>query len=133
MKRHTISKKIRFEVLNRDKFTCQYCGRTVEDNAKLEIDHIIPVSKGGTNHINNLKTSCFECNRGKRALLNWKQINKHTKLSPEVFEAIKNTDWKIYADNDSKYKRATGFCKATGMTLDEAYKFSEQFENLEEG
>ena len=33
----------------------------------LEVDHIHPVSKDGTNRIDNLITSCFECNRGKGA------------------------------------------------------------------
>jgi hypothetical protein len=33
----------------------------------LEVDHIHPVSKGGTDDSMNLITSCFDCNRGKRA------------------------------------------------------------------
>lgn len=63
-KRKSISKKIRFEVFKRDKFICQYCGRQ-SPNVILEIDHIEPVSKGGTNDILNLITSCKDCNRGK--------------------------------------------------------------------
>jgi 5-methylcytosine-specific restriction endonuclease McrA len=59
-----ISKSLRFEVFKRDSFTCQYCGRQTPQ-VILEIDHIIPKSKGGTDHINNLVTSCFDCNRGK--------------------------------------------------------------------
>ena len=62
--RKSISKKIRFEVFKRDKFTCQYCGRSAPD-VILEVDHVIPVSKGGGNDIMNLITSCRECNRGK--------------------------------------------------------------------
>lgn len=62
--RKSISKKLRFEVFKRDSFTCQYCGRMAPD-VVLEIDHINPVSKGGTNDILNLVTSCTECNRGK--------------------------------------------------------------------
>lgn len=63
-KRKNISKTVRFEVFKRDSFTCQYCGKNAPD-AVLEIDHIIPVSKGGDNDISNLITSCFDCNRGK--------------------------------------------------------------------
>lgn len=63
-KRKSLSKKIRFEVFKRDSFTCQYCGRKAPD-VILEIDHIEPVSKGGTNDILNLVTSCSDCNRGK--------------------------------------------------------------------
>jgi 5-methylcytosine-specific restriction endonuclease McrA len=67
-KRIPISKQLRFEVFKRDKFTCQYCGRSAPD-AILNVDHIIPVSQGGTNDIMNLITSCFDCNNGKRAKL----------------------------------------------------------------
>lgn len=62
--RKSLSKRIRFEVLKRDKFTCQYCGKSAPD-VVLEIDHIKPVSKGGKNDIMNLITSCKDCNRGK--------------------------------------------------------------------
>jgi len=59
-----ITKKIRFEVFKRDNFTCRYCGRKTPE-VILEVDHIIPVSKGGTDDFENLITACFECNRGK--------------------------------------------------------------------
>lgn len=52
-------------VLERDNYTCQMCGRTRYDGVKLEVDHIIPVAKGGSDNINNLQTLCFDCNRGK--------------------------------------------------------------------
>jgi len=64
--RKAISKKIRFEIFKRDKFTCQFCGNSAP-NSILEIDHLNPVSKGGDNSILNLITSCYECNRGKSA------------------------------------------------------------------
>lgn len=64
MSRKPIPKSVRFEVFKRDKFTCQYCGQSAP-NVVLEIDHIKPVSKGGTNDIMNLVTSCKDCNRGK--------------------------------------------------------------------
>jgi hypothetical protein len=63
--RKQISKKTRFEVFKRDKFTCQYCGEAAP-NVILHVDHIHPVSKGGINNILNLITSCAECNLGKR-------------------------------------------------------------------
>lgn len=64
MARKSIPKRMRFEVLKRDKFTCQYCGRQAPD-VVLNIDHIKPVSKGGKNELTNLITSCFDCNSGK--------------------------------------------------------------------
>lgn len=66
-KRKNISKKVRFEVFKRDSFTCQYCGSKPTDDAVLHIDHIHPVSKGGSNDIINLVTSCEGCNLGKGA------------------------------------------------------------------
>ena len=67
-KRKAISKKVRFEVFKRDKFTCNYCGRSpVQDEVILEVDHITPVELGGNKHMLNLVTSCFDCKRGKEA------------------------------------------------------------------
>ncbi len=63
--RKSITKKNRFEVFKRDSFTCQYCGSMAPD-VILEIDHINPVSKGGTNEMMNLVTSCKDCNSGKK-------------------------------------------------------------------
>ena len=63
-KREYISPKIRFDILKRDKKTCQYCGREAPE-VILEVDHIKPVSKGGTDDSSNLTTSCRDCNRGK--------------------------------------------------------------------
>jgi len=65
-KRKAIPKSVRFEVFKRDSFTCQYCGRAAPD-VILELDHILPVSKGGENDITNLITSCKACIQGKGA------------------------------------------------------------------
>jgi len=63
--RVSLSKKIRFNIFKRDCFKCRYCGRTVGPDLMLEVDHVVPVSKGGTNDPINLVTACFDCNRGK--------------------------------------------------------------------
>lgn len=69
--RTSISPKLRFEVFKRDSFTCQYCGRKAPDvlleirYLKLEVDHIEPKSKDGSNDLLNLITACQECNVGK--------------------------------------------------------------------
>lgn len=60
----TINAKLRFEVFKRDDFKCQYCGASAPD-VPLHVDHVNPVSKGGTNKIDNLITSCELCNLGK--------------------------------------------------------------------
>lgn len=66
MGRKQIPKSVRFEVLKRDSFTCQYCGKSAP-NVVLNVDHIKPVSKNGSNDIINLVTSCTDCNFGKGA------------------------------------------------------------------
>lgn len=65
--RKPISKKLRFEIFKRDGFSCKYCNAK-PPNVSLEIDHIVPVSKGGNNSQDNLITACFDCNRGKSAI-----------------------------------------------------------------
>lgn len=63
--RRGISVSLRFKILQRDHFLCQYCGQR-PPAVTLEIDHILPVVLGGSNAEDNLITSCHECNRGKR-------------------------------------------------------------------
>jgi hypothetical protein len=63
-RRTGLSVRVRFEAFKRDRFTCQYCGKHPPD-VLLEADHILPVSAGGADTIENLVTACQECNRGK--------------------------------------------------------------------
>ena len=58
---------LRYNILRRDGFRCRLCGRTAQDGVKLEVDHIIPISRGGKTTYDNLQTLCKECNRGKGA------------------------------------------------------------------
>lgn len=67
-KRKAISKRTRFEVFKRDKFSCQYCGSMVPD-VVLQIEHVIPVAHGGGNDILNLVAACEACNSGKGSRL----------------------------------------------------------------
>ena len=64
--RKPLSKKTRFEVFKRDGFSCQYCGEH-PPKVILHVDHIDPVALGGSNHMDNLITSCQPCNSGKSA------------------------------------------------------------------
>lgn len=85
MSRKPLPKSVRFEVFKRDKFTCQYCGATAPD-VILEVDHIKPVSKGGSNEIINLVTACRDCNRGKTS----KELsdNSAVKLQKQQMDAM---------------------------------------------
>jgi len=61
-----ITNELRRAVFERDNHTCLYCGGVGEET-DLEVDHIIPVSKGGNDDIRNLCTACWKCNRSKGA------------------------------------------------------------------
>lgn len=63
--RQVMNSSIRYNVFKRDNYTCQICGATAKDGAKLQVDHIIPVSKGGKTVMSNLQTLCDRCNMGK--------------------------------------------------------------------
>jgi hypothetical protein len=55
---------LRFKILKRDGFICVYCGADSRDEA-LEVDHMTPRCKGGSNRPDNLVTACRRCNAGK--------------------------------------------------------------------
>ena len=65
--RALMTSKLRKHIKERDGFTCKICGASIqqEPNLLLEIDHIIPVSKGGMTTEENLQTLCWRCNRSK--------------------------------------------------------------------
>lgn len=64
--------EIQRTVFKRDNYTCVYCGKI---GGKLEVDHVIPFSKGGGDDLSNLVTSCRHCNR-----------QKHDKTSEEFMK-----------------------------------------------
>ena len=100
MTRKSLSNKIRFEVFKRDNFTCQYCGRKAPEIV-LNVDHIEPVAKGGTNDIYNLVTSCFECNNGKRD----KRLNDNSILEKQHDELVLLNERKKQLEQMMQWKR----------------------------
>ena len=69
--RAMMTSKLRQQIKERDNYTCKICGNSShnEPNLLLEIDHIIPVSKGGCTQEDNLQTLCWKCNRQKSSKL----------------------------------------------------------------
>lgn len=69
--RALMTSKLRKKILQRDGYTCQKCGNSThqEPNLLLEIDHIVPISKGGLTTEENLQVLCWKCNRSKGAKL----------------------------------------------------------------
>lgn len=76
---------LRWKVLVRDKFTCQYCGRTPQQGVILHVDHIIPRSKGGQDVKENFVTACEDCNIGKT----------NAEYYGEICTYLKNKDFTI--------------------------------------
>ena len=65
-------REIRSKIFMRDDYTCAYCGQR---GGELHCDHIVPVSKNGSNDEDNLVTSCRSCNLSKAAksIEEWKK------------------------------------------------------------
>lgn len=65
--RALMTAKLRESIKTRDNHTCQYCSISLaaEPHLLLEVDHIIPLSKGGLSTTENLQTLCWRCNRTK--------------------------------------------------------------------
>ena len=65
--RALMTSKLREKIKIRDNYTCKICSLSTADerNLLLEIDHIIPLSKGGITSEDNLQTLCWKCNRSK--------------------------------------------------------------------
>ena len=64
------SLRLRWKVLQRDRFACCKCGASpaIKIGVELHVDHIIPWSKGGQTSLDNLQTLCAKCNLGKSNL-----------------------------------------------------------------
>jgi hypothetical protein len=85
----SISKRTRILVFNRDNFQCKICGAK-PPSARLEVDHIKPRSKGGLDHIDNLQTTCRNCNRGKSNLIIFSVWKKIRIIFMKILSIIKN-------------------------------------------
>jgi len=63
--RTSLPASVRLAIFERDEWTCVYCGT---DEAPFHVDHVFPVSQGGTDDLENLVCACAPCNLGKGAL-----------------------------------------------------------------
>ena len=60
-----MTKELRQQIIDRDKYTCQLCGKYMPDEVGLHIDHIVSISKGGKTVPSNLQVLCSKCNGSK--------------------------------------------------------------------
>lgn len=65
--RRLMTRALREQIMKRDHYTCQFCGKYMPDEIGLQIDHIVPVSKGGKSVPSNLRVLCSKCNASKGA------------------------------------------------------------------
>ena len=63
--RKLMTKQLRNKIMTRDNYTCKICGKYMPDGVGLQIDHIIPIAKGGKTVPSNLQVLCSKCNGAK--------------------------------------------------------------------
>ena len=74
--------EVREYLLTKFNYTCVYCGAK---KVPLQIEHVIPKSKGGTNTINNLVLACEKCNQKKGSI----SLEDFLKGNIELLNSIK--------------------------------------------
>jgi len=78
MKPGTLKKVLDENVFNYGAITCEKCFKLCFNSSEYHIDHIIPVSKGGTNDFNNLQVLCVTCNQEKWInIYDYRSINRN--------------------------------------------------------
>lgn len=79
---------------------CCYCGIEQGQGRKFEVEHIIPVSRGGTNRVSNLAWSCHDCNQEKDSMT--AEEYGHPEVQAQARKPLKDaslvtaTRWKVY-------------------------------------
>lgn len=73
--RNLANRKLRERIMERDNYTCQICGKYMPDEVGLQIDHIIPVSKGGKSVESNLRVLCSKCNGSKSDKMEYHNVD----------------------------------------------------------
>jgi CRISPR/Cas system Type II protein with McrA/HNH and RuvC-like nuclease domain len=70
---------------------CAYCGLSLKkENREGHIDHLIPATKGGVNHISNRVLSCSICNGNEKRESPWLEFLTCKVKAPSLFESRKN-------------------------------------------
>ena len=84
VERGDVSDSLRYDIMRRDDFKCVICGASASQGARLHVDHIVPIAKGGKSIPSNLRTLCERCNIGKS--------DKIEVVQPKESQANKNDD-----------------------------------------
>jgi hypothetical protein len=111
-KRKGIPPKVKLKVFKRDNYTCRLCSKSPATYPELvlEVDHIKPVSEGGSNEIDNLQTLCIMCNRGKGndSSLNITTRNRIdillNRINPNILKEIEENKRAKIVANDTDFQ-----------------------------
>jgi 5-methylcytosine-specific restriction endonuclease McrA len=88
-------KKIRLKVLNRDAWTCNYCGESAN-----EVDHVYPKSKGGEDTLDNLVAACRRCNIKKKDAV---FLGNNSPKGANQSKSVQNGHTTVHVDADSPF------------------------------
>ena len=133
MPRESISKGLRVSILTRDNYTCQYCGARAR-HVELQMEHVIAVSNGGSNHPSNIVTACRDCNAGKgpRSLYVEAGASLHSVMSyaPDHFGKLPSVNAVVVAENIDREAtvRSEERCSLLMDRLDQAHFKSVMYE-----
>ena len=77
-------RRLRDTVMKRDGYLCQPCKRANRLSEAKEIDHIVGLAEGGTDHIDNLQAICIPCHRAKTLGIVADEQPKRTQKPPRL-------------------------------------------------
>lgn len=77
----TITEDLKRRLLREQANVCALCGMAIASISKCDVDHLVPLARGGTNHESNLVAAHRQCNKEKAAKTlaeyrQWRQLNR---------------------------------------------------------
>jgi diadenosine tetraphosphate (Ap4A) HIT family hydrolase len=110
----------RFEVLKRAGGRCQLCGVSHTDR-QIDVDHIVPVSKGGSNDFSNLQALCRKCNaqKGNRDATDFRALAEdfHTREPECLFCEFQSGHERIVYHDEHKLENELGYALYDGYAV----------------
>jgi diadenosine tetraphosphate (Ap4A) HIT family hydrolase len=108
---------VRYEVLRRSGSRCELCGNSSKET-QIDVDHIIPRAKGGTNEITNLQALCRTCNAQKRDRDDTNFANMHRQYNHREPGCLFCEDQShVIFENELAFVTADGFPVTDGHSL----------------
>lgn len=134
-KEELVSRKLKLKILERDNYTCKYCGKSFPME-KLTIDHIRPVCLGGDSRESNLTTACWRCNnlkgtkriRGLECEEDKKELDERYREKVRSYGYYTNYIKKVFSKNEINMSRPQidKFVKANIKTDEDFAEFKKE-------